>query len=116
MNLTFTGYDHDCSVCNDIRESLRTIDPMFDIAIDSDKGDFVVFHNGAIFQRTPCNEFDRETIRQIGSVVWLNLYGDILSEIDAHNDKTEFERKREYGYIMNEISKDIAKYSDEIRR
>lgn len=110
MTLTFTGYDHDCSVCNDIREILRKIDPMFDIAIDCDTGDFVVFHNGTIFQRTPCNEFDRDTIQQIGRVVWLNLYGDIISEIDAHNNKLEKSRKSEYDYIIGEISKDVAKY------
>ena len=114
MNLTFTGYDHDCTACNDIREILRTIDELFDVAIDCNTGDFVVFHNGTIFQRTPCNEFDRDTIRQIGSVVWLNLYGDILSEIDKHNNKLELERKREQDYKMTEISKDIEKYAQKI--
>ena len=114
MTLTFTGYDHDCSVCNDIREILRKIDSMFDIAIDNDSGDFVVFHNGTIFQRTPCDEFDRDTIRRIGEVTWLNLYGDVLSEVDKHNEKIERELKREQEYRMNDISKDIAKYADKI--
>ena len=114
MNLTFTGYDHDCSVCNDIRENLRTIDPMFDVAIDCNTGEFVVFHNGTIFQRTPCDEFDRDTIRQIGSVVWLNLYGDILSELDKHNDKLELERTREQEYKIADISRDIEKYANKI--
>ena len=114
MNLTFTGYDHDCSVCNDIREILRKIDSMFDIAIDCDTGDFVVFHNGTIFQRTPCKDFDRDTIQQIGRVVWLNLYGDVLSEVDKHNEAIERELKRERDYQMNDIAKDIEKYSAKI--
>ena len=116
MTLTFTGYDHDCSVCNDIRENLRTIDPMFDVAIDCNTGDFVIFHNGTVFQRTPCEEFDRDTIQQIGRVAWKNIYGDILSEIDAHNEQIEKARKQEYDYAMSQISKDIAKYSADIRR
>lgn len=84
---------------------------MFDVAIDCDAGDFVIFHNGTIFQRTPCKDFDRDTIQQIGRVVWLNLYGDILSEIDTHNEKIERAKKQEQDYIMNAISKDVAKYS-----
>ena len=114
MNLTFTGYDHGNAVCDYIRETIRTFDPMFDVAIDNDTAEIVIFHNGTVFQRTPCDEFDRDTIRQIGSVVWLNLYGDILSEIDAHNNKIELERKREQDYKMNEISKDIEKYAQKI--
>lgn len=114
MTLTFTGYDHDCSVCNDIREILRTIDPMFDVAIDCDAGDFVIFHNGTVFQRTPCDEFGRDTIQRIGEVTWLNLYGDVLSEVEKHNEKIEKARKREQEYKIADISKDIEKYAQKI--
>lgn len=112
--LRFTGYDHDCTACNDIREILQTIDELFDVAIDNDTADIVVFHNGTIFQRTPCEEFDRKTIQEIGRVVWLNLYGDVLSEIDKHNEEIEKERKREYDYKMSDIAKDIEKYSSKL--
>jgi len=111
MTMRLTGYDHDNAVCDYIRETIRTFDPLFDVAIDNDTAEIVVFHNGTIFQRTPCEDFDRETIMQIGRVAWLNLYGDVLSEVDKHNEKIEKELKREQEYRMNDIAKDIEKYS-----
>ena len=117
MNLTtlrLAGLDHDNSACDTIREILQAFDPMFDVAIDCGTAEFVIFHNGTIFQRTPCDEFDCHTVQQIGRVTWLNLYGNILSEIDAHNEKIELARKQEQDYIMNQISKDIEKYSANI--
>ena len=116
MTMRLTGYDHDNAVCDYIRETIRTFDPMFDVAIDNDTAEIVIFHNGTVFQRTPCEEFDRDTIQQIGRVAWKNIYGDILSEIDAHNEQIEKARKQEYDYAMSQISKDIAKYSADIRR
>ena len=113
-NLRLTGYDHDNIVCDTIREQLRNFDPLFDVAIDNDTADIVIWHNGALFQRTPCEEFDRKTIQEIGRVVWLNLYGDVLSEIDAHNEKLEQSRKQEYDYKMSDIAKDIERYSQKI--
>lgn len=81
MTMRLTGYDHDNAVCDYIRrKKLHNFDPMFDVAIDNDTEEIVIFHNGTIFQRTPCEDFDRDTIRRIGGVTWLNLYGDILSE------------------------------------
>ena len=112
--LRLTGYDHDNAVCDYIRETIRTFDPMFDVAIDNDTAEIVIFHNGTIFQRTPCDEFDRNTILKIGEVTWLNLYGDVLSEVDKRNEKIERERKREQEYKMNDISRDIAKYAQRI--
>ena len=114
MTMRLTGYDHDNAVCDYIRETIRTFDPMFDVAIDNDTAEIVIFHNGTIFQRTPCDEFDRDTIWHIGEVTWLNLYGDILSEVDKHNEIIERERKREQEYKMNDISREIEKYAQRI--
>ena len=114
MTMRLTGYDHDNAVCDYIRETIRTFDPMFDVAIDNDTAEIVIFHNGTVFQRTPCDEFDRNTILKIGEVTWLNLYGDVLSEVDKRNEKIERERKREQEYKMNDISKDIEKYAQRI--
>ena len=114
MTMRLTGYDHDNAVCDYIRETIRTFDPMFDVAIDNDTAEIVIFHNGTVFQRTPCGEFGRDTIQRIGEVTWLNLYGDVLSEVEKHNEKIEKARKREREYKMNDISRDIAKYADKI--
>ena len=114
MNLKLTGYDHDNAVCDYMRETIRTFDPRFDVAIDNDTEEIVIFHNGTVFQRTPCVDFDRDTILRIGEVTWLNLYGDVMSEVDKHNEKLERARKREYDYKMNDIAKDIEKYSSKI--
>ena len=114
MTMRLTGYDHDNAVCDYIRETIRTFDPMFDVAIDNDTAEIVIFHNGTIFQRTPCEDFDRDTIRRIGEVTWLNLYGDVLSEVDKHNEKIERERKREQEYRIADIAKDVEKYSQKL--
>ena len=114
MNLKLTGYDHDNAVCDYIRETIRTFDPRFDVAIDNDTAEIVIFHNGTIFQRTPCDEFDRDTIRRIGEVTWLNLYGDVMSEVDKHNEQIEKARKREQEYKIADISRDIEKYAQKI--
>ena len=114
MTMKLTGYDHDNAVCDYIREEIRKFDAGFDVAIDNDTEEIVVFHNGTIFQRTPCKDFDRNTILRIGEVTWLNLYGDVLSEVDKHNEAIERERKRERDYQMNDIAKDIEKYSAKI--
>ena len=89
MTMRLTGYDHDNAVCDYIREELRNFDPHYDVAINNDTEEIVVFHNGTIFQRTPCEDFDRDTIRRIGEVTWLNLYGDVLSEVDKRNEQIE---------------------------
>ena len=114
MNLRLTGYDHDNAVCDYIRETIRTFDCRFDVAIDNDTEEIVIFHNGTIFQRTPCEDFDRNTILRIGEVTWLNLYGDVLSEVDKRNEAIERELKRERDYQMNDIARDIEKYSSKI--
>ena len=114
MNLKLTGYDHNNSVCDYIRETIRTFDPLFDVAIDNDTAEIVIFHNGTVFQRTPCDEFDRNTILKIGEVTWLNLYGDVLSEVDKRNEKIERERKREQEYRIADIAKDVEKYSQKL--
>ncbi len=111
MTMRLTGYDHDNSVCDYIRETIRTFDPRFDVAIDNDTAEIVIFHNGTVFQRTPCDEFTRDTIWRIGEVTWLNLYGDVLSEVDKRNEKIERERKREQEYKIADIAKDVEKYS-----
>lgn len=114
MNLKLTGYDHDNAVCDYIRETIRTFDPMFDVAIDNDTAEIVIFHNGTVFQRTPCEDFDRDTIWRIGEVTWLNLYGDVLSEVDKHNEQIEKARKREQEYRIADIAKDVEKYSQKL--
>ena len=114
MTMRLTGYDHDNAVCDYIRETIRTFDPMFDVAIDNDTAEIVIFHNGTVFQRTPCDEFTRDTIWRIGEVTWLNLYGDVLSEVDKRNEKIERERKREQEYKIADISRDIEKYANKI--
>ena len=114
MNLKLTGYDHNNSVCDYIRETIRTFDPLFDVAIDNDTAEIVIFHNGTVFQRTKCEDFDRNTILKIGEVTWLNLYGDVLSEVDKRNEKIERERKREQEYRIADIAKDVEKYSQKL--
>ena len=112
--LRLTGYDHDNAVCDYIRETIRTFDPRFDVAIDNDTEEIVVFHNGTIFQRTPCKDFDRNTILHIGEMTWLNLYGDVLSEVEKRNEAIEKELKREQEYRIADIAKDIEKYSQKL--
>ena len=114
MTMRLTGYDHDNEKCDSIRETLRTFDPGFDIAIDNDTEEIVVFHNGAVFQRTPCDEFDCYTVQEIGRIAWLNLYGDVLSEVDKRNEQIEKARKREQEYKIADISRDIEKYANKI--
>ena len=114
MTMRLTGYDHDNEKCDSIREILRTFDQGFDIAIDNDTEEMVVFHNGAVFQRTPCDEFDCYTVQEIGRIAWLNLYGDVLSEVEKHNEIIERELKREQEYRLSDISRDIAKYAQRI--
>ena len=114
MTMRLTGYDHDNAVCDYIRETIRTFDPMFDVAIDNDTAEIVIFHNGTVFQRTPCDEFTRDTIWRIGEVTWLNLYGDVLSEVDKRNEQIEKARKREQEYKIADISRDIEKYANKI--
>ena len=112
--LRLTGYDHDNAVCDYIRETIRTFDPRFDVAIDNDTAEIVVFHNGTIFQRTPCKDFDRDTILHIGEMTWLNLYGDVLSEVEKRNEAIEKELKREQEYKIADIARDIEKYSSKL--
>ena len=114
MNLKLTGYDRDNAVCDYIRETIRTFDPMFDVAIDNDTEEIVIFHNGTVFQRTKCDEFTRDTIWRIGEVTWLNLYGDVLSEIEKRNEAIEKELKREQEYRIADIAKDVEKYSHKL--
>lgn len=112
--LRLTGYDHDNAVCDYIRETIRTFDPRFDVAIDNDTAEIVIFHNGTIFQRTKCEDFDRDTILHIGEMTWLNLYGDVLSEVEKRNEAIEKELKREQEYKIADIARDIEKYSSKL--
>ena len=99
----------DCDSCNAIRERLQEIDPLFEVELDGNNGQFTIYYNGAFFQATPCDEFSRETIEQIREVYRLNTEGDIVAEVDKHNEKIKLAEESKRADMIQEMAKDLRK-------
>jgi len=103
------GIDKNGASCYEIRPILQGIDPLFDIEFNYDNESYIIYFNGGFFQNTPWREFDRTTIEKIAEVYWKNIYGDILSEVDKHNEKIERAKEREREDMIHELAKDMRK-------
>ena len=103
------GIDKNGANCYEIRPILKSIDPLFDIEFNYDNESYIIYFNGGYFQSTRYDEFTRETIEKIQNVYWINTYGDIVSEVDKHNEKIKLSKERERDDMICEMSKDLRK-------
>ena len=103
------GVDRNGAACYEIRPILQGIDPLFDIGFNYDTETYTVYFNNGFFQSVPWDEFTRETIKEIASVYWRNVYGDIIAEIDENNEKIKRSKERERDDMVQEMAKDMRK-------
>lgn len=112
MNITkakMFGIDKNGANCYEIRPILQGIDPLFDIEFNYDEESYIIYFNGGFFQNTKWDEFTRETIEKIQDVYWVNMHGDIVSEIEEHNAKIEKAEESKRADMIGELSKDMRK-------
>ena len=109
MKFQILGIGKNGANCYEIRPILQSIDPLFDIEFNYDTESYIIYFNGGFFQSVKWDEFTRETIKQIGGVYWLNTYGDVVSEVDKHNEKIKLAEENKRADMIGELSKDMRK-------
>lgn len=108
-NAQFTGIERNGGCCYEIRPILQEIDPLFDIEFNNDRGEYIVYFNSGFFQSVKHEDFDRYTIEHIADVYRLNFYGDIIGEIEAHNEKLKRSEESSRNDMIQEMAKDLRK-------
>jgi hypothetical protein len=103
----FFGIDKNGAGCREIRGILRTVDPLFDVAFNNDKAEYIIYYNGGFFKTVPFDDMTRKEIRDIWDMWWLNFHGDIVAEVDEHNKKLDLAKERKREDMIHEMSKDL---------
>ena len=103
------GIDKNGANCYEIRPILQGIDPLFEIEFNYDAESYIIYFNGAFFQSTKWDEFDRDTILGIGETYYKNIYGDLVAEVDEHNEKIKRAQENKRNDMIHEMAKDMKK-------
>jgi hypothetical protein len=93
--------------CSEIRPILKDIDPDFDVEFIS--GKYIITHKGNYFSQVNYGEFDRNTMENFRKVVWMNLNGNILDEIEKNNEKIDKSHERDLSNLSECMAKDLRK-------
>lgn len=109
IETTMSGISKTDASCDEIRPILQGIDPLFEIEFNYNNEEYIIYFNGGFFQSVPWDEFSRDTIHKIEVVYWKNLYGDLVSEVDEHNDKIKRSKESKRDDMIYEMSKDMRK-------
>ena len=95
--------------CRELRRELHDIDERFEIEFDHEKAQYQVSFNGGIFATVGYGEIDRDLIAQWRHTVWLNKRGEILTYIEAENEKFEAAEDRRLSNMAEALAKDLHK-------
>ncbi len=101
------GVDPNGAHSREICGILRTVDPLFDVAFNNDKAEYIIYYNGGFFKTVPFDDMTRKEIRDIWDMWWLNFHGDIVAEVDEHNKKLDLAKERKREDMIHEMAKDL---------
>jgi hypothetical protein len=99
----------DGAKCTDLRTILKDIDTDLDISFDYESEKYTIYHKQAYFMNIPFGEFDRKKVEEIRKVVWLNVNGNVLDDIDKNNEKVEQSHDRDLSNLAECMAKDLRK-------
>lgn len=107
IQANFHGVDHNGAHSREVCEILRTVDPLFDVAFNYDKAEYIIYYNGGFFKTVPFDDMTRKEIRGIFDMWWLNFHGDVFAEVDEHNEKIKRAKERKRDDMIHEMAKDL---------
>ena len=95
--------------CNTIRRVVKDIDNRFDVYYDADSSKYIITQYDNYFDSVSPSDLCKDFFDRLRKVVWINMYGSIIDEIDKNNAKIEEESERRASDIATNLAKDIYK-------
>jgi signal transduction histidine kinase len=95
--------------CHHVRPILKQIDENFEVAFNYETEKYHITYNDAPFQTVPYGELTRELFDDIRHTVWLNRRGEILSYVDAQNEKMEAAEERRQSNMAEALAHDLRR-------
>lgn len=99
----------DGAKCCELRKILKEIDEDLDISFDYNAEKYTIYHKQAYFTNVPYGDFSREKIAEIRKIVWLNVNGDVLTDLEKHNENIDKAHDRDLSNLAECMAKDLRR-------
>lgn len=93
-----------------IEGRLKTIDRDFILTFSPETGNYYISCRGKHFMTVKHGELDDRVVKHVRRIVYVNIYGDILEEVDQANLKEEDNRIRKLEDTFECMAQDIQPY------
>ena len=103
------GIFKDFGECNTIRHVVKDIDTRFDVYYDADANKYIITQYDNYFDSVSPNDLCKDFFDRLRKIVWINMYGSIIDEIDKNNAKIEEAKEKEATNVTENLAKDIYK-------
>lgn len=103
------GIDKDFGECNRIRRVVKDIDRRFDVYYDGDLNKYVITQYDNYFDSVSPADLCKGFFDRLRKVVWINVYGSIVDEIEKNNAKIEAEQERKQSDMAQSIAEELYK-------
>ena len=103
------GIFKDFGECNTIRRVVKDIDNRFDVYYDADTNKYIITQYDNYFDSVSPTELCKEFFDRLRKVVWINIHGSIVDEIDKNNAKIEEANQKKVADVTENLAKDIYK-------
>ncbi len=101
------GIFKDFGECNTIRRVVKDIDDRFDVYYDADAKRYIITQYDNYFDSVSPDELCKDFFDRLRKIVWINIYGSIIDEIDKNNAKIEETKEKEISDVAESLAKDI---------
>ena len=103
------GKFKDYGECNTIRRVVKDIDKRFDVYYDADTNKYIITQYESYFDSVSPAELCKDFFDRLRKIVWINMYGSIVDEIDKNNAKIEAAEEKKVSDVAENFAKDIYK-------
>lgn len=95
--------------CNTIRRVVKDIDNRFDVYYDADANKYIITQFENYFDSISPEELCKDFFDKLRKIVWINMYGSIIDEIEKNNAKIEEAEEKKIADVSESLAKDIYK-------